>query len=313
MSVTLVGIKSEGRSANYNNEGHRTYERTYIVRTDDKTDDAVRVLRCVGVPRLYFPWVAATESDTDALCTELAAEQLRESPYYWEVKATYSTDNKKQDPQQNEPPLKRPARITFTHVMRQKIYEGSQSRGSENIPDHSPDPAILNIVGFGPSNQVEVFDPPVLIDEAIPVLTIQRYEQFINPQIISQYVNTVNEDVFFTFAPRTCKLNNITVDVEIEEMGQRVRQVTYEIHHRPESWDLRILDVGTKYWSGNGVGQGSLVEHNESGEQTKFLLNGKGGKLDSGKEAVFIRVKCDKNKGPYKTQTFANLNLPQTL
>jgi len=310
MSAILIGIASEGRSSNWRKDGHREYKRVYRVRTTSQWDDADSVRSCAGMPARFSPWVMAGENDFAAVMTDINAEQVTGNPNLWLVTCTYSTEigNFKEQTGDaggdttgggvTDSPVNRPARISFTYVIRQKIFTSTPG-------DTASDPDNF----IGPSNKAEQFDPPILIDEAIPVLTIARYEDNFDPQILVQYVNRVNENAFFGFAPRQVKLQNVTVSEEVGDFGVDHREVTYEFHIHPETWDVQALDIGTKYWS---IDRTNLIDTNKRGEPSRFLLDGIGGKLAEGQPPVYLTFKCGQN-GPYKTADFSGLNLPQTL
>ncbi len=311
MSATVNGIFKSGRTGKASKDGSREYSRTYIVQTTSQLDDAQVVRNAVGIPRLFFPWVGANgDADSTAVCTEIEAAQ-GDSPYIWHVTCQFSTnvgDSKDQNSDKNgqdKNPLAKNPRIRFSHVMRQKIAE------YERDVDITNDPANLvhTFKGVVPSNKVEPFDPPVMFDEAIPVLTITRNEDNINSAVVTQFVNTVNKDMFFGFQAGQCKIQNITISTEMEDFNVKYREVEYEIHIHPETWTVFVMDVGTKYWTNDIGGAGTALKGAEdpSGQPTRVLLNGKGGKLNDGDKPKFLSFKV------YRETTFAALNLPQSF
>lgn len=61
------------------------------------------------------------------------------------------------------------------------------------------------------------------------------------------YINTVNNDSWSGFPPRTLKVQSITGQREVEQVNNAevpYWQVTVDIAYRPEGWSLKLWDVG---------------------------------------------------------------------
>jgi hypothetical protein len=224
MAATLIGEKVASRSS-IDDGFTRTYTRVFLVSVTSKNERENTAILATGVPRVWDPYVAGGDSDTGALCRSVTAQVSSESPYLYEVTCEYSSAVKEES-QQAENPLARPAKISWSF----QAYEKPLQR---------------DIGGRAIVNSAKLpFDPPVTADDRRILLTIQRNEATFNVARALEYQDSVNLDPFFGAAAGLCKTQGITGDGPHSENGTSFWSVTYSFEFRKEGWFCRILDAG---------------------------------------------------------------------
>jgi len=141
----------------------------------------------------------------------------------------------------------------------------------------------------------ETPDPPMTEDVHDLILRIGRNEDHYNALLAHAYSGSINNDMFFGFAPSFCKCHHIE--------GTRARagdliywKVRYELHFRlrppipgvPEiGWVRRFLDQGMREKDSDGVLH-IITDANEIQLPQPSLLDGSGQVLAEGADAVFL-------------------------
>jgi hypothetical protein len=212
-----------GRTGSLDDAFKREYVRIFSVKVDSIYDGPQVILSATGVPRIWDPYVTATDADLGALCKKLDPRQT-DTRNLWELQADYSSEVKEQS-QQAQNPLDRPAEIEWSFAKYQKAVDrdiyGKAIRNSAGLP----------------------FDPPPEIDEGRPILTINRNEATFNFANAYAYQDAVNQDTFFGAPPGGFRVNNIRGRRQYEN-GLSFWAVTYEFEYRGETWFYRPMDRG---------------------------------------------------------------------
>lgn len=237
MSILSVREIWSGRQGGEAEKGERTYQRTFRVFTDDTLDGPIQVRTALGIPRVGDPYITATEFDAGSRCQNVEGAQS-DDPNVWQVTATYSS--KKEDPEKDkDDPLDRAAEI-----------EWSSEKVSRVMDRDLTGKAVVNSAG-------EKFDPPIEVEESLPLVTITRNEDSYNYSLGLQYQDAVNSDPFFGFDPGQAKIKEIRARSQFEN-DQYTWKVTYAIVFKREGWQTEVLDQG--YWSVNEDGDKVLIK-----------------------------------------------------
>lgn len=116
--------------------------------------------------------------------------------------------------------------------------------------DNSGNP-IINSAG-------DLFDPPIEIDDARPVLVAVRnmypLQNIIDLAI--EYKNAVNTDTFYGATARTCKVESIQSGTIQERNGQPFYAVTFRVEFNEDTWDKLLVDRGTQVLEQDATGTG---------------------------------------------------------
>lgn len=220
MAVLWVRPLWQGRSAD-GDEKARRYERSWLVKTDYKFDDAAVVLSAAGLPRYgtLYP------DDPAAYCQKITATNESVSPYLWRVAASYSTEKER-----DENPLSDPATIT---------WDGE----SYQVPlvEDKDGNAVTNAAG-------DPYDPPFMIDDSRQIITVVKNVAAV-PLWILDYRNVVNSDDF--------TVDNVEIEagkakikaIKVSEVKSRndisYRTLTIPINvDKKNGWQPKILNMG---------------------------------------------------------------------
>jgi hypothetical protein len=308
MAILWVREHWEGRKAGETEE-NRVYSRVFKVVTSSVEDGPKAVKDAVGV-RIGDVYRTATEIDPRAFCVDVNAQHDQSDPNHWEVSCDYDTSaetndaqkDQQKEEQQSDDPEDEPPQIgfQFRHI----------TRPVERDKDGKP---IANSAG-------EKFDPPLEVDESIPVITITRNEKAFNASLAIDYEDAVNADVWSYTLPGgstliarkgQAKIENIGAQTQSKK-GQLYYSVTYEIGFRREGWQVEKLDQGFFEKDANNLGMLQHIKVQVRDENNKVReefcsaphpLDGAGHKLQKGRDLVFLPFKV------YKELPFAALRL----
>lgn len=219
-------------------DGEYTYRRKWLVTVTEPDDDPNIAQTASGIPQRYFPYVTASSVDMKALVTELTVTQAN-SPYHYFVEAIYSTQSG--DPlEEQDNPLAEPADIDWSFETIQQPIIGTPDQNISIIGST----AFLSGAVKSPAG--EVYNPPPMMDESRPVVTVTRNEASYSVQNAVLYQNAVNSDVFFGVPARCAKMRGISASKETRK-GITFWRVTYTIAFKRDTWDLYQLNFGTVY------------------------------------------------------------------
>ena len=267
MSVQSVELLWEGWRDRDGFDRKREYVRVYEVITDNRNDTqetaAGSEARDMGLPGNGYP----LGDDGGAVVVDI--QTARDTPLRWLVTCTYSTDWPSQlgaesltldpfggsvptatapgegggggappAPTPRDPnPVNWPIVYTVTHE--QTTVPATHDNDGDPITNSAGDP----------------FNPPVMVEKSMPVLTFTKYYAFVDIDWLESYVDTVNEVSWKGRSPRVCRM--VALDWASETMnGYAVWKVTFRVKIKRgtwagalpndvgRGWDLRILDQG---------------------------------------------------------------------
>jgi hypothetical protein len=198
MTVKSVDEIFEARSGSWTVGDGRKYTRVFRVITNNQYDGPNVAIQAVGISRgdQYTPLGsdANLEVDTNAYCNTISAVQEDGDSLGWIVTAEYGPYSALWaggGPDQN--PLLQPIDVSWS----QRTQEVAADVDVYGKP-------IVNTAG-------DPYDPPVMKDLIIRVLTVVRNEAAFNLSLVQQYADTqaINSDAFAGYAPLFAKVESI--------------------------------------------------------------------------------------------------------
>ena len=288
-----------GQGANRTTE--RRYRRRFLVKTTDSKDPASVALLAPGLPGLGTQYVSGPVFDPEARVVSLRPQRLHRRA--WHVDVEYSTET-----DDGDDPLNREPRMSFNFQTFRVPIVGELDQDAAGDADKVFKGAMRTTAG-------EIFDPPPEMDESRPVLKIVRNESTFKPLTAMLFQDAVNEAPWGGAQARQVKVNRISTSgkesEKINGFTYEYYPVTYELHYKRETWDIRLLNAGWYYLNAAGADPtdpDNLVEFKDSsGKPRKGLLADDGTALADGEAVTYVR------KRAYKELNFNLLNLPQTF
>lgn len=309
--MAVNGIAKElrdGSSADYSSSGkgfnrsvERTYSRAFLIETTDSKDPAAVALGAPGLPPIGSQFTSGSVFDPEARVTSLRPSRL--APKAWRVDVEYSTESPDdQDPLNHRPEMS----FSFQTFRVPIVGELDQDAAGDAVKVFKG--AMKNTAG-------QIFDPPPEMDESRPVLKIVRNEPTFNPIVAMTFQDAVNAVGWGGAKARQIKVQSIsTSGRKTEKVGAVTYEyypVTYELHYKRETWDVRLLNWGWYYLTAAGADPtdpANLIDFKDaSGKPTKGLLADNGTALAAGAKPTYV------TKRVYKELSFQLLNLPQTF
>jgi hypothetical protein len=237
MSVVNVQLKVAGRVGTFASQRkgsvfemtNRRYRKIFLVLTNDPLDGPATIYGGPGIPVIGEAYAVGNDLDLLSTCVSVDC-QPTEWPLVWTVTSEYDSDRIVDATLSN--PLNLPAELTWSFAKYERVF----------VRDLLGTPCVNS------SNQP--FDPPPVVDDSRPVLTITRNEASFNSANAILYQDAVNTDNFGPAIPKQAKLTNIIGNKQ-QDIGVVYYKVTYEIEFRREGYDLFILDKGFRDISGN--------------------------------------------------------------
>ncbi len=299
MTVSAALELRDKRKFGFAKGGVRTYRRTFLVVTDTKTDGPQAILGASGIPQHLSAYSLTSETDFAALAVSFSARQLPKTPLHWHVTVSYTTDVDKDKEEQQGGTSEGDGDILLEPPTVAFGFETYRIVAHEDVGGEDPI-ALVNSAG-------QPFDPPLMIDDSRPVLTVARNEFAFDPLQAIDFKDAINNDKFIGAEIGQVKVKGITATTELQPGNPESEfwRVTYIFLFRREGWKLRVLDTGTRVKTG-GPG-GEFKPYTEDGVVTEVELDGFGNKLTDGANPVFLEFDV------YKTRTFAQLQIDQTL
>lgn len=210
-----------------NNLGIRTYTRSFLVKTDSRSDGPYTAGSASGLPLIG----STHPEDPSAWCRRLSVRQESpNAPQAWRITAFYDSTI-----ELNENPNFEPARVSWTGEKYQEVA----------LSDNAGQ-AVLNSAGDYFS------DPPVMRDQTRPIVTVTKNLPT-SPTWILTYQDAVNSAAFTVggvlIAAGKAKLDVVSVSERQSRNGYDFYTVTMPIHLRREGWTAQPLDAGYRYKS----------------------------------------------------------------
>lgn len=199
----------------------RTYNRSWLVETDDGNTSMRDVLYNATIPKVG----AEHPDDSLAHASSVGAAPVPNTSRFFVVTVPYSTRTPRDVDPNNDP-----ARVAWSSEQFQEV-----------LVTDDDDELVVNSAG-------DPFDPPAMRDNSRITAVVKKNLTYV-PSWILGYPDVINSDTFVidnvTISPRVAKIQSVTVAEDWQERNfVKFREVTFQIHFRPETWDLDILNVG---------------------------------------------------------------------
>lgn len=279
MAIVSV-VETMGRSVSLDREANIKLERRYIVQSDLTDESELLVRVAPGIPRLF----TLHPNEPFAVVSNIDATQ-REDPWFWDVTVTYA--NLPLDDQDAENPLDRAPIISYSTAKFQRIAY----KTIDNIP-------ITN-------SALEMFDPPLMIDDSRPVIRIQRNLDSFDIGLAARYRDAINADSFLGL-PRFCvKVDSISgtqerAKVTVDGVEQTITywNVQAEFHLNEDTWIAQVLDAGYCELSygadGRPIRSRIYSEENGANLCQPVPLNGGGSQIGRGEDPSYLQFRVYK-------------------
>ena len=216
----------------------RTYNRTFVVITDDPVVGSKQVLEAPNIPQIGEAYIHGSDIDMNAQCEEISATQIDGTRLYWKVEATFTTDKKGET---TDDPLDQPPDITVSGQKFSKIYEKGWRGVGQSTDSYSTQVPIVNSCG-------ERFDHGVDGDDTRIVVTYQRNYRWFDLRRAWLYRDAVNIDSFLLLGvevpPSFAKIGGFGGRRLTDKALKPYWQVSVEIHVDESGWRRVLLDAG---------------------------------------------------------------------
>ena len=262
MTASVIGISVADRQGSHTLQA-REYTVVYKVVTDDRNDGPSTVMDAFGIPEIGDIYAPGNDFDNAATVISKSPRQ-GDSPLYWEVDVTYTTDIDEADLHNIDNPLLEPPEITYGFQPRSILVPGQYNDPLGPPGDHGWEAGI-----FAPNGELFEPQPEVEIDE--PVITISRNVFTFDQQAFRSLANCVNADFFDGAEPRQLKLKAPQAVRKFHKGIGFYWVVSYSLIFRWETWDIQILNQGHFYWSG---GKPTSVWSTTTLPKVKKILSG---------------------------------------
>ena len=285
MSVISIEEAPESPKGRAMADGSRAYTRIFYVTTDDDDDGPRVVLANGNLPQPGDMYIGGNDVDTSAFAKEADCQRHPEVKRRWT--ATYMYDTKFEESQNQPNPLDRPPEVNFSF----QSFEEPLDKDKNNK-------AMVNAAG-------KPFEG-VTKTRSIPVLQITRNEVGFSMPSDIDYIDKLNSDTFFGFAPGKCKMQNISARRRFENEIQYYER-TYEVTIAPTSDDWQKVLLNAGYMKRTAAGS-TVLEHIIMGDKTAAS---EPQLLSTGGETVVVSTDANyKIFDIYDEKAFAPLNLP---
>lgn len=272
MPIEYSPLGSESGVARQSSQGsdwRRTYTQHWRAITDDPAIGAaeVRINAPVAIGQIYQ---TATESDAGSFCQQVAAVEDTQANdgCQWIVTAEYGPyDVLSQSP---ELPMTQRPKLSFGWAE----FQVPQLKSALGNP-------IANSAGDAYN------DPPLMMDDAWPLMMITRNEAGYSLPLVAQCKNRVNNAPWFGFPAKWWKCVNITADEALDPNGAIYFVVTYEFALNPNEWIAELPDWGLREIKANGD-KVAILDRYGAKVTSPWPLNQDGTKKAPGEELEFI-------------------------
>lgn len=212
------------------------FVRAFIVVTDSPQTGPQTILEHADIPRrLTSTYSSGDDSYPAAKCKEITCTPRDSSRLTWTVTAKYDTTTTPfPDPSQieNTNPLNEPALYTI----------GNQQIRAIAAKDLSGD-TILNSAGC-------MFDPPVEVDNAMTVLSIQKNIPYTPLADAIEYINCINDSSWQSTGDAYCwriiDIGGSGPHYQDDGSGNLIEfwRAKYDFLYNPKTWILEVADTG---------------------------------------------------------------------
>lgn len=286
VSVTCVDV-----SGDITEEGHRTYVKTFEVRTNSRTDGPFTCMSSGSLPVRGDTYAYGSESDVFASCKRVGNFKLRDvdkTGQLWRCEAQYSTAGSKEDPN-NQPgnPLDWAWKISGgPNGDRKVMNKDKDGRAIQNSSDEPFEPLP------------EITAPNGLISLAKNTATISLTTWW-------DYQGAVNDaDIWGLGAARRARINSWTWEVVFYGNGGQYIANRFEVECNRNKFQYEPLDRGFRRLTGVDIyGKPSFSPITIQGElpSKPVMLDGLGETLNAGASPVFFDG-IGGNPNPFKLE-----------
>lgn len=233
-------------SGERDDEGHRTWEVTHYVKTDDHKDGPAIVMQTPGLPLPGSPWDFRTvergqynDYDLWAFCypymkVSILQEKTGDPTKFWQVQQKFSTKPLKRCADtQIEDPLLEPQKVSggFSKFTKEVAFD----RYGDLIRNSAHQPFTGQLVEF---------------DDNRPTVHIEQNVLDLDLDLITQYVDHVNDDYLWGLGPRKVKLSNVSWERKLYGTCYYFYTRSFEFDINFQTFDKRAIDKGTKALNG---------------------------------------------------------------
>jgi len=296
VAVTAVNETSEGRTIDGNRD-NTTVNRTFQVHTNDPLDGPYIVATASGIPRLLDTYESGNDSLPGSRCNNISATPVSGSRQVWTVTCQYETKiGKAPDPSALSIPWLAPAVYSYGGEGFQKIAErGIEITGYLGRGDNESGP-LVNTAGFR-------FDPPVMIDSSLLVVSVEKAVQpTTSPIELFEYVDKVNKTEFLGFPRYSVKMRPFSYQSPVysnEGIEYANLRLDFVVNPNLHGWKTEILSAGFMYRLNVDAPRGpnNALPINVPGigiVQQPWPLNADGsqGKQENGDSPVYMIYEC---------------------
>lgn len=307
-------------------EGHRTYKVSHLVKAANFDESPTSILVATGLPTIGQSWNYGGDIDGFAYClptrsVKKAKGVKGEGPYvFWNVTSTFSTkrNSKRCQDVTIEDPLQEPDRVNGSFV--KYVKEVMKDKDGNQIKT---------------SSHEIIRGPQVEFDHNRPTVTISQNVADLELDLFAPMVDTVNDASLWGLGSRRIKLSNVSWSREIFGVCSYYYVRTFEFDVDSATFDRDVLDEGTKvlngHWTTDQTGTGTGLastwvldnidgaapnknnpQHfirykDRNGENSRLVLDGNGEPLDGNDDPVFINVQY------YSESNFLLLGIPTII
>lgn len=221
-------------------EGHRTYHITHLVKTTDYDDGPTTVLLASGLPTIGATWAFGNDLDGWAFCLpNVKVERFKpregEKGKYWAVKNEFSTKPLKRCQDASiENPLDEPQKVSGSFLKYTKPLE--KDRNDKYILSSSKE----RISGL----ERDANYPTVTIEQNVASLGLAEF---------AEMIDKVNDAELWGCPERCIKLDNVSWERKVYGTCGYYFTRRLEFKVNIETWDLSdVADVGFMEYVGEG-------------------------------------------------------------
>lgn len=293
---TVVGRYSWGLSRD--DEGHRTYDITWMVRMNSTTEGPTSAMLAAGLPEVGAVWDYGADYDVWALCTPVIEARpfktANEPGRYWLVTQSFSTVPRSRCQDETvEDPLVEPAKISGS--FRKFRKEIQKDRNGDPVVSSSHEILTGGVTEFDHNK------PTVSIEMNFATLPLATY---------AEYMDSVNDATLWGLDARKIKLSNASWRRNLYGLCNFYYTVNYEFDIDFNTFDTVALDEGWRKLGPNGdeTNPDDFVRHQDlRGHYAKTLLDGAGSPLPAGDIPVEIDIEY------YPEKNLLLLGIPSEL
>lgn len=240
MTATVVDGTRTTWGGERDDEGHRTWNITHLVKVTSRNEGPATVMQCSGLPQIGDDWDFGTDVDVWAFCYPY----MKVSPHtaykdgdwyeYWKVEQKFSTKPLNRcGTAQIESPLDEPMKISGSFVKYTK--EGTRDRFGRAIRSSSFEPFHGQQVEFDHNR------PTVRIGQNVLNLELSTF---------AAMIDCVNDSTLWGLPARCVKLSNVSWERNLYGTCTYYYTRNFEFDCDYNTFDRFIIDEGNKVLNG---------------------------------------------------------------